>query len=78
MSDSMKLLEEKIGKAIALVDKLNAENETFLKENEKLKAELSKLRSEMDSIEAREKDRSEKVKTTLNSILQRLEALEQL
>ena len=27
MSDSMKLLEEKIGKAIELVDKLSSENE---------------------------------------------------
>jgi len=78
MSDSMKLLEEKIGRAIELVDKLTAENESYVAKNEQLKAELAKLKTEIDRMEKNDKDRSEKVKTKLNSLLQRLEMLEQL
>lgn len=78
MSDSMRLLEEKIGKAIELVDKLSTENESFILENEQLKAELANLRIEMGKFEERDKERSEKVKTKLNGLLQKLENLEQL
>jgi len=74
----MKLLEEKIGRAIELVDKLTAENESYVAKNEQLKAELAKLKTEIDRMEKNDKDRSEKVKTKLNSLLQRLEMLEQL
>lgn len=78
MSDSMKLLEEKIGKAIELVDKLSTENESYCKENEQLKAELAKLRIEMGEIEVSDRKKSEKVKTKLNGLLLKLEKLEQL
>lgn len=78
MSDSMKLLEEKIGKAIELVDKLSLENESFINENEQLKAELTKLRMDMGNLEERDRKKSEKVKAKLNSLLQKLENLEQL
>ncbi len=78
MSDSMKLLEEKIGKAIELVDKLSTENDSFIQENEQLKAELRKLRIEMNEIEDRDRQKSEKVKIKLNAILLKLENFEQL
>ncbi len=78
MSDSMKLLEEKIGKAIELVDKLSSENESFINENEQLKAELAELRMDMENIEERDRKKSEKAKAKLNSLLQKLENLEQL
>ena len=78
MSESMELLEKKIGKAIELVDKLSTENESFIKENGQLKAELTKLRIEIDQIEERDRKKSEKVKTKLNGLLLKLENLEQL
>ena len=78
MSDSMKLLEEKVGKAIELVDKLTAENETFIAENEQLKAEIAELKSEIDGLVKNDRERSEKVKTKLGSLLKKLEELELL
>ena len=78
MSDNLRLLEEKIGKAIELVDKLSTENDSYIQENEQLKAELTKLRTEMNDFKVRDKKKSEKVKTKLNSILLKLENLEQL
>jgi len=78
MSDSMKLLEEKVGKAIELVDKLTSENKSFAVENKQLRAEVKKLKEEISGLEKNDRDRSEKVKAKLNGLLKRLEDLEQL
>ena len=78
MSDSMKLLEEKVGKAIELVDKLTSENKSFVVENRQLKAEVKMLKEEISGLKINDRDRSEKVRAKLNSLLKRLEDLEQL
>ena len=40
--DNFSLLEERIKKAIEVIDRLNAENRSLLEENSRMKEELSK------------------------------------
>ena len=69
--DTLEILEDKINKAVALIDKLSSENEILAKENEQLKTNLSAAKKI-------NQDKSEKVKDKLSNILDKLGKLDQI
>jgi regulator of replication initiation timing len=76
--DTLEKLEEKIAKAVSLIEKLSEENKTLSAENKKLKARLADVESKLASIETGETDRADRIKSKLNGILDKLEILEQI
>nr|MBN2278048.1 cell division protein ZapB [candidate division Zixibacteria bacterium] len=76
--DTLEKLEEKINKAVALIDKLNQENGHLIDENKRLKTQLTETESRITRMEKEENEKSETVKRRLSSILDRLGNLEQL
>lgn len=71
-------LEEKINKAVALIEKLTEENESLADENKRLKMQLSEAGSKLASAEKLDDMKAEKVKDRLDNILQKLNSLEQI
>jgi len=76
--DTLEKLEEKINKAVALIDKLNKENGILIDENGQLKKRLSEAESKIAEMEKNENEKAEVVKSRLNGILDRLGTLEQI
>lgn len=76
--DTLEKLEEKINRALALIEKLTEENKTLKFENESLKRELNETKSRLSKVESLDSERSEKIKGKLNNILEKLGALEQI
>ena len=76
--DTLEKLEERINKALNLIEKLTEGNKVLKVENENLKSELTGVKSKMAQMESLELERSDKIKTKLNSILNKLENLEQV
>ncbi|MCX6828361.1 MAG: hypothetical protein NT002_03665 [candidate division Zixibacteria bacterium] len=76
--DTLEKLEERINKALNLIEKLTEGNKVLKVENENLKSELIGVKSKMAQMESLELERSDKIKTKLNSILNKLENLEQV
>ncbi len=76
--DTLERLEEKINKALALIEKLTEENKFLKSENEALKKELNDTKSRFEKMELAETERSAKIKGKLNNILEKLGALEQI
>jgi len=76
--DTLEKLEERINKALSLIEKLTEGNKVLKVENENLKSELTGVKSKMAQMESLELERSDKIKTKLNSILNKLENLEQV
>ena len=76
--DNFSLLEERIKKAIEVIDRLNAENRSLLEENSRMKEELSKIHAKLVSLETKDREISDTVKLKLNNILNRLTVLEQI
>ena len=76
--DTLSKLEEKIAKAVSLIEKLTGENKTLLAENKQLKARLAEIESKIGSLEADDTARTDRIKTKLNGILDKLETLEQI
>ena len=76
--DTLEKLEERINKALSLIEKLTEGNKVLKVENENLKSELTEVKSKMAQMESLELERSDKIKTKLNSILNKLENLEQV
>ncbi|UCD16905.1 MAG: cell division protein ZapB [Candidatus Zixiibacteriota bacterium] len=76
--DTLEKLEEKISKALTMIDRLKDENSTLKGENNQLKKELDEARSRLNEIERGESEKSEKIKGRLNTILSKLDALEQV
>ncbi|UCD93966.1 MAG: cell division protein ZapB [Candidatus Zixiibacteriota bacterium] len=76
--DTLGKLEEKIAKAVSLIEKLSKENNALSAENERLKTRLADVESKFGAIEADDMERTDRIKTKLNGILEKLETLEQI
>jgi FtsZ-binding cell division protein ZapB len=76
--DTLEKLEERINKALSLIEKLSNENRTLKAENEELKRELAVIRDEFAKLERAESERSAKAKAKLDGILEKLGALERI
>ncbi len=76
--DTLEKLEERINKALNLIEKFTEENKVLKAENENLKSELAEVKSKMAQMESLELERSDKIKTKLNIILNKLGNLEQV
>jgi regulator of replication initiation timing len=75
--DSLAKLEEKITKAVALIEKLNGEKKAMTEKNDRLETELSQLKSKLNEMEKLDSSRAEKVKEKLSNIIVNLNLLEQ-
>jgi FtsZ-binding cell division protein ZapB len=76
--DTLEKLEEKINKALALIEKLTTDNRILKEDNERLKKELSESKVKAADLERQENERSEKVRERLGSILNKLDNLEKI
>lgn len=76
--DTLELLEQKINKAVALIEKLTAENEVLMEENKILKGKVSEMGSQLADAEKNNQNKSAQVKDKLNNILDKLGALEKI
>ncbi len=75
--DSLEKLEEKITRAVALIEKLNSEKKALMDKNSRIENELSELKSKLIAMEKLERGKAEKVKEKLNNIIGKLNLLEQ-
>jgi len=75
--DTLEKLEKKITKAVTLIERLNAEKKSLMEENGRLKEKLTKTEARLSEIEKNESERSEKMKSKLGNILDKLGTLEQ-
>jgi FtsZ-binding cell division protein ZapB len=75
--DSFEKLEEKITRAVALIEKLNGEKKALTEKNSRLENELSQLKSKLNEMEKLDSSRAEKVKEKLSNIIGKLNLLEQ-
>jgi FtsZ-binding cell division protein ZapB len=75
--DALEKLEEKINRAVALIERLNEEKEELKQENSELRGKLSEVESKLKKIEGHEGEKTDIVKEKLNGILNKLETLEQ-
>jgi regulator of replication initiation timing len=76
--ESFEKLEEKITRAITLIEKLNEDNKRLADENRQLKLRLSETEKRLALIEKGEVEKAEKIKEKLGHILGKLEILEQV
>lgn len=76
--DALERLEERINKAVALIDKLKEENEILKNEKDRLAKDLSETRSRLTELERKDAERVEAIKTKLGNILDKLGMLEQV
>jgi len=74
--DTLEKLEEKISKAVALIEKLKDDNNRLAGENSELKQKLIDYESRLSEIEKSTGEKSEKIKDRLGNILDKLEVLE--
>ncbi len=75
--DSLEKLEEKITRAVALIEKLTSEKKSLMDNNSRIENELSELKSKLAALEKLERGKAEKVKEKLNNIIGKLNLLEQ-
>ncbi len=76
--DALEKLEEKINRALALIEKLTGDNKVLREENDRLRKEVAETRSKLSDLERQEQSRSENVKERLGNILSKLESLEKI
>lgn len=67
-TDSLAGLEERVQKAVALVQRLRQEKEAALKENADLKAELAMYNEELDGLRAERKQVRSRIEKLLGHI----------
>ena len=75
--DSLEKLEERINRAVALIEKLTSEKKSLMDNNSRIENELSELKSKLAALEKLERGKAEKVKEKLNNIIGKLNLLEQ-
>ena len=78
MLEKLELLEQKIDSLIQALADVKAENETLKTANETLEKQFSDLQKEYEQVKLTENDQTEKMKTSLTRILNRLNELEQI
>lgn len=76
--DALERLEERINKAVALIDKLKEENEILKNEKDRLTKDLLETRSRLMELERKDAERADAIKTKLGNILDKLGMLEQV
>jgi FtsZ-binding cell division protein ZapB len=76
--DTLEKLEEKINKAVALIEKLTNDNEILINKNNQINNELSELKLKLAAMDKTEIEKSEKVRDKLNSIIGKLNIIEQI
>lgn len=76
--DTLEKLEEKITKAVTLIEKLTAEKKSLMEDNGRLKEQLTEAQAKLSEMEKSESERSEKMKNKLGNILDKLGSLEQI
>ncbi|MEW6014407.1 MAG: cell division protein ZapB [Candidatus Zixiibacteriota bacterium] len=75
--DALERLEERINKAVALIDKLKEENQILKSEKDRLGKELAEAKARLTELERKESERADAIKTKLGNILDKLGMLEQ-
>ncbi len=78
MGDKFQLLEEKVDKVIALLEKLKTENKLLKEENNRLQAELHEVKVSFAQYKTVHADQSNSIKEKLTSVLNRVQELEQI
>lgn len=76
--DALEKLEERINKAVALIDKLKEENQILKSEKDRLGKELAEAKARLIELERKESERADAIKTKLGNILEKLGMLEQV
>ena len=76
MGDRLKLIEDKLGAVLDLVDRFKTENGTLNVENAELREELNRLKKQMASLKLDRSDRSDAMRSKLKTVLSRVEELE--
>jgi len=75
--DTLEKLEEKITRAVSLIEKLTGENKNLKEENSELRTKMSQAESKLAEIEKDDMEKTEKMKSKLGNILDKLNTLEQ-
>ena len=75
--DALEKLEERINKAVSLIDKLKEENQLLKSERDRLASELKETKARLGQLESTEAERADAIKTKLGNILDKLGVLEQ-
>jgi regulator of replication initiation timing len=78
MSEKLEQLAQKVDLVLSRLEQVQAENRTLKLEKDNLKKELLQLRKEHEALLVQQNDRSEKVRSRLTVILDRLDQLETL
>lgn len=75
--DALERLEERINKAVALIDKLKEDNQILKNEKDRLGKELAETKARLMELERKDAERADAIKTKLGTILDKLGMLEQ-
>lgn len=78
MEDKLTLLAEKVEKLVSLVETLKLENTQLKEDKATLSADNDHMKKEMEQMKLAESDRSEKAKSKLSGILNKLDELERI
>lgn len=76
VDDKLKLLEEKLGQLMTLVERLKKENTLLRNDNGHCKNELAKVQQELTRLKLEQNDQTEAVRTRLQVLLTHVEELE--
>ena len=78
MGDNLALLEEKIERVLSLVERLRKENSDLHGRNEDLRKQLAEFQQLNRKLKLTNSDQSDVIRTKLQSVLSRVEELEEL
>ena len=78
MTDTLDQISQKVDQLLQVVKNLKVENSSLQGENRQLKAQMVELGKEHKSLSLKSADQSELVRSKLQSVLSRLDELEQL
>ncbi len=78
MSDALDKISQKVDQLLQVVQNLKIENAGLKEENARLKDQVARLGKEQKTLTLKAADQSEQVRTKLQSVLNRLDELEEL